>query len=274
MISPGAGFHASPFGLNVDARQKNYWLARVERMFGWFRQSSECPIDAATRQWIDYRWQWLTDEFGLEKLRQTQVIRPILKYFPDNYKKTPEDATLILNRICQYMGIDPDTILISFYEDRNPVYEGHFLARTSGLYHPENGKFRVWVEVSNLDDPLSLVGTMAHELGHVHLLGHGRISEEVDDHEPLTDLLTVFFGLGIFTANSVIREKTWHKGSLSGWSMSRKGYLGMPEYGYAFARFARDRKEDGSDWSRELRLGVRTAFNQSMRFLSAETEVK
>lgn len=122
--------------------------------------------------------------------------------------------------------------------------------------------------MGNLDDPVALVGTMAHELGHVHLLGHGRVSEDAEDHEPLTDLLTVFFGMGVFTANSVIRENYWSAGQVSGWSMGRRGYLGMHQYGYAFARFARARSEDGSDWSRELRLDVRTAFRDAMRFLA------
>ncbi len=87
-----------------------------------------------------------------------------------------------------------------------------------------------------------MVATLAHELGHIHLLGHGRISDDVEDHEPLTDLLTVFFGMGIFTANAVMYEQYWENGVLSGWSMGRRGYLGMPVYGYALARFARLRR--------------------------------
>jgi hypothetical protein len=108
---------------------------------------------------------------------------------------------------------------------------------------------------------------MAHELGHVHLLGHQRISPEDPDHEPLTDLLTVFFGLGVFSANSVIREHYWHAGQVSGWKIGRQGYLSMPVYGYALARFASSRREDGSGWSNRLRPDVRSAFKKSMRFL-------
>jgi hypothetical protein len=122
-------------------------------------------------------------------------------------------------------------------------------------------------KVSNAE-PVSI----AHELGHVHLLGHDRISGEAEDHEPLTDLLTVYFGLGVLTANSVIREQYWHEGYSSGWKMGRQGYLTMPIYGYALARFARLRGEDGEEWSRELRPDVRSAFKQSMRFLEAEAE--
>jgi hypothetical protein len=52
--------------------------------------------------------------------------------------------------------------------------------------------------------------------------------------------------------------------------MGRRGYLGMPVYGYALARFARARGEDGQAWSAELRLDVRSAFKDSMRFLAQE----
>jgi hypothetical protein len=96
----------------------------------------------------------------------------------------------------------------------------------------------------------------------VHLLRHAGISHDTDDHEPLTDLLSVFLGLGVFTANSVIREHYRR--------MSRRGYLGMPEYGCAFALFARSRGEGGESSSRERRLDVRAAFKHAMRFLSQE----
>jgi hypothetical protein len=239
-------------------------------MFGWFRTKAECPVNPSTRAWIDERWSWLEAEFGVERLRGARVILPRPEYFPDPFSGKPEDARALLDRVCGYMGIDAASIELSLCEYRNPVYEGQWREGTAGLYHPKAGKFRIWVELTKLADPLAMVGTMAHELGHVHLLGHGRISHVTEDHEPLTDLLTVFLGLGVFTANSVIRERHWQWGDFAGWSIGRRGYLGMPEYGYAFALFARARGEDGAAWSRELRLDVRTAFNQSMRFLSDE----
>jgi hypothetical protein len=239
-------------------------------MFTWFRSKPKCPVDPATKAWIDDRWAWLEGQFGVERLRNGRVILPRPEFFPDQFSGTPEDARVMLDRVCGYMGIDPTSVELSLYEDRTPIYEGQWRQGTAGLYHPEAGKFPIWVEVTNLSDPLAMAGTMAHELGHVHLLGHGRITDDTEDHEPLTDLLTVFLGLGVFTANSVIREHYWHAGNVSGWSMGRRGYLGMPEYGYAFALFARARGEGGESWSRELRLDVRAAFKQAMRFLSEE----
>jgi hypothetical protein len=237
-------------------------------MLGWFRSKPECPVDPETRGWIDTRCRWLEGQFGLERLRKTRVVLPRPEFFPDPFHGSAEDARRMLDRVCGYMDIDPAAIELSLYEERNPGFEWHH--GTAGLYHPEGGKFRIWVEVANLNDPLAMLATMAHELGHVHLLGHGRLSDEVEDHEPLTDLRTVYFGMGVFTANSVIREKYWHAGQVSGWSMGRRGYLGMPAYGYALARFARARGEDQVGWARELRLDVRSAFKQAMRFLAQE----
>ena len=130
----------------------------------------------------------------------------------------------------------------------------------------------MWIEVDNLNDPLALVATMAHELAHVHLLGHGRISAEEDDHEPLTDLLTVFLGLGVFTANSVIREKYRDDGVISSWSIRRRGYLTMPKFGYSLARFASLRGEEEPEWAGHLRPDVRAAFDQARRFLAKRAE--
>jgi hypothetical protein len=43
---------------------------------------------------------------------------------------------------------------------------------------------------------------VAHELARVRLLGEQRINTDCGDQEQLTDLATVFFGLGIFTADA------------------------------------------------------------------------
>jgi hypothetical protein len=239
-------------------------------MLGWFRSKPECPVDPATREWIDSRWSWLEAQFGLDRLRKACVILPRHEFFPDPFHGTEEDVRLMLDRVCGYMEIEPTSVELSLYEDRNPAYEGQWRQGTAGLYQSEAGRSRVWVEVTNLSDPLALVATMAHALGRAHLLGRGLISEDTEDHEPLTDLLTVYLGVGVFRANSVIREHYWHAGQVSGWSMARRGYLGMPEYGYALARFARARDEDGAAWVGELRLDVRTAFKQAMRFLASE----
>ena len=212
---------------------------------------------------------WLTDQFGRDRLRDADIILPTEDYFPDAYDATEDDVRAILDRVCGYMEVDPEKVSLHFYQDRNPIAEN----RTAGVYQGGEGVDKVWIEYANLADPLGLVATMAHELGQVLLLSLGKISPEEEDHEPLTDLLTVFLGLGVFTANSVIRESYEHAGAVSRWSMSRRGYLTMPMYGYALALFARERGEERPAWVKHLRPDVASAYTQASRFLALGGEM-
>jgi hypothetical protein len=225
-----------------------------------------CPVDAATRQWIDQRWAWLMKEFGRDGFRKRPLILPDQKFFPDPYAGTPEDVEALLFRVACYMEIDPETIELKFYRDVRIMSQVRHEGPVGG-YRAENGKFQILLAVSHLENPGPLIATMAHEFGHVHLLGHGCLSSDAADYEPLTDLITVFFGMGVITANAVILERYWNTEDLGRWSIGRHGYLTMPMYGYALALYARDREEENPQWVRELRLDVRSAYTQAVRYL-------
>jgi hypothetical protein len=236
---------------------------------GWFRPS--CQLDAENKAWIDRRFTWLSEEFGLESIWKAEVILPTHEYFPDPYDGSEEAAESLFDRVCGYMHVDRGRMDLCFYSEDRPGaslglsgrYEG-----TAGLYEP-GWRQTVRIESSNLDDPTALVAAMAHELGHVHLLGDGHISPDAPDHEPLTDLLTVYFGMGIFTANSVIRERNWRGGGMEGWSIGKLGYLTAPMYAYAFALFAWARGEHAPAWAKHLRLDVRSPLKKNLRYLIA-----
>ena len=125
----------------------------------------------------------------------------------------------------------------------------------------------VAVRSTQLKDPLALVATIAHELGHVILLGGHLLDPDTPDHEPMTDLLTVFLGLGIFTANSAGRFQQFQDERRQGWSMQRLGYLPEEVYGYALARFAIERGEKKADWPKHLSTNVGSYFKQSRAWL-------
>lgn len=88
---------------------------------------------------------------------------------------------------------------------------------------------------------MKVVATLAHELGHVILLGGDHLKRDEEDMEPMTDLVTVYLGLGIFTANASRRLEQHQDERKQGWSMSRLGYLPEVVFAYALARFAKER---------------------------------
>ena len=214
---------------------------------------------------------WLIGQFGRERLLQGSVILPTDEFFPAAYDGSEADARVLLDQVCQYMDIDPTCVDLSFYSERKQVALNMEVARpeggTAGLYNQNDGRTKIWLEISHLDDPTSVAATFAHELCHAHLLGGNRISPEEEDHEPLTDLATVYFGMGIFTANATLRDKNYRFGNWEGWSISRQGYLPAPVLAYALALYAWLREEMKPDWDRYLRLDARSPFRKALSFV-------
>ncbi len=117
-------------------------------------------------------------------------------------------------------------------------------------------------------EPATLAATICHELGHVHLLADGRIKRDEEDGEPLTDLITVYFGTGIFTANSAFRFGQWQSISHQGWRASRLGYLSEQLFGYALASYSWYRGDLEAPWRKYLRENIAYYFDDSMHFLA------
>ncbi len=241
-------------------------------MFGWFE--TESPLTAEQRRWIEKRFTWLRTEFGEERLRGI-VVTPTDEFFPDLYAPTTEGAATLLDRLCGYMGVERARINLQLYTSPsaddvaaafNPMLQREFAL---GAFQEECGRIVMWLERSRLSEPHSVVSTLAHELGHVHLLADGRCDPNTPDHEPLTDLLAVYFGLGVFVANNAIREVNWRSGNMAGWSMARQGYLSIAEYAYALALYAHARGENQPRWARFLRPDVRALFKTESKHLAA-----
>jgi len=83
----------------------------------------------------------------------------------------------------------------------------------------------------------------------------------------MTDLVTVFLGLGIFTANSAARFRQYQDERRHGWSMQRLGYLPEEVYGYALARFTAERCVLKPEWAKYLSPNVRAYFQKSWSWL-------
>jgi hypothetical protein len=236
----------------------------------WF--TPKCPVEADDKLWLEESMEWLLEEFGCDAFRAVTVVLPTDEFFPDSYSADEDDVWSLVERVCAYIDVDPDLIELEFFDDqrgelRNTGFFESSYEGASGHYKKRKDKFVVSLATSQLTDPMSLVATIAHELGHVRLLGEERVDADFEDHEPLTDLLTVFFGLGVFTANSAFSFQQWTNTSSQGWQTERKGYLSEEMFGYALALFALMRNEHHPDWSRHLEGSVVTYFKNGQRYL-------
>lgn len=251
-------------------------------MFGF---SPKLPISDDERQWVDEGFRRLERLLGRRRMIEARVITPTAEDFPDPYDKTSAASVeKLFARVCDYMGVDRKSIEFEIFRDETeelseilPYWRGGLGKQAAGLYlhatqagssQGDEGSAVVAIRSSQLKDPLSLVATIAHELGHVILLGRALMSVKTPDDEPMTDLLTVFLGLGIFNANAANRFRRYQDDRRQGWSMQRLGYLNEEIFGYALAKFTRERGEEEVEWERHLATNVRSYFNRSRRWLT------
>ncbi len=244
----------------------------------WWFFKPRCPVDRATRSWVDARMNWLASQFGLDRWWTGQAVEPTDEFFPDAYDCSEHAVEIMLLRICELMEVDADRIALRLYSEDQSVNFGNGLRTvpqrkkgSAGMYSNDNREV-ISIESSELADPTIVAATLAHELSHVRLLGENRLTGEEHDHEQLTDLATVFFGMGIFNANATVFYKQSVNHGFSEWKSGRLGYLSESTFGYALGLWTFVRGEDSPAWLRHLRPGVRKIVRQTVRYLAADAK--
>jgi hypothetical protein len=226
-------------------------------------------VAANEQQWIDDNLRWCVAEFGDAWLR-SPVVLPTDQFFPGAYTGSAEDLHRAVRRVCGYLAVDPERIRVELHGEQvaeralRELTGGSFAwSGAAGHYRVTEGRTVISLEESLGRRPLALIATIAHELAHERLLGEERVDPDRPDQEPLTDLVTVYLGFGVFTANAALE----FSGDHTGWSASRLGYLTEPMYGYALARYAWLRAEPDPSWARYLDTNPRTYLRRGLRFL-------
>jgi hypothetical protein len=257
-----------------DEPQKS-WLAVT---------SAECPVPAAAKLWTERSLEFLRREFGSDVLRQ-DVVLPSADFLTWAYAATPAEIEALVTRVCGLMGVDPATIRVELFDGSERRKEATRLRNTYtvGHYRVQDGQAVVALDSSDAANRPNLAAVIAHELGHVRLLGENRYGADRADHERLTDLLTVYLGFGVLSANAALSFARGSRGftiipqgqfddrslnaarRMTGWE--RLGYLSTREFGYALACYARMRGEANPAWARAVSPGQAVYLTQGLTYL-------
>lgn len=234
-----------------------------------------CPCDPAAKAWVEERLQWLAEEFGDSAFTGRRVVLPTPEFFPEAYDGSKKTVRRLLDQVCDYMDVVPDLVALKLVAEAGKIWlvneAGQYLAGAAGTYEEGERKFIVRIDKSGLDDPMGLVGTMAHELAHVRILGESRIMSDSFDNELLTDLTVVHFGLGIFLANT---PRNWES-DYSKWpdtNLLKPEYMTPPMFAWALAHLAWFRGEERPDWARYLNGAARANLTQGIRYLAKTSD--
>ncbi|MGO9775315.1 MAG: hypothetical protein ACLPM3_01855 [Terracidiphilus sp.] len=236
------------------------------------------PVTEEERLWVDEGFRRLSRMLGSSRLQNAAVILPTDEFFPDPWDGSEDALKALFRRVCNYMGVNSSKVELAIIPDTSelldalPTYSLSSENQPAGLHFGANTEEHPLVAVRNslLKDPLAAVATLAHELGHVILIDGGHLQRDTEDLEPLTDLVTVYVGLGVFTANASRNFRKYQDDRREGWSMSRLGYLPETVFGYALAFFAKERGEEQPPWAKYLSTNLSAWFRQSERWLKDE----
>ena len=233
------------------------------------------PADAVSMHWVDERLSWLIDEFGRDTLIRPAIVTPSEDFFPDVQGGGRDDVMTIVKSVCRRMDVPRGRIWVEFFDERQELFlmneRGHYIGTVAaGTYQQEMNRAIIRVNMAEAFNVADIVGTVAHELSHVRLMGEGRLSGDEFDNELTTDLTAVFFGYGIFLGNS---PRNW-PGDDTHWpgtTLRRPEYMSLPMYGYALARIAEMRGDVDPEWSSWMNADLRSNFRQASRYLRMQS---
>ena len=237
-------------------------------MFKFFKP--KLPIDLLDKAWIEYRWSWLCRNLGAD-LMHNAPIRTMAD-FPELSDLTEQSARQLFQRISAQFEFPENSVEFEFFDDANRAAEYDDGSSALGLYEPGNDLHdgKISVATSLLQRPAEMVSTMAHELGH-HLLlgGSGKLlaADELD-HEHLTDLVSVFTGFGLFTANCTVQDQSYTDGGMNHFYISKSGYLSSIQFGYALGLMAWMRNDNSLKWLNQLRPDAKVSCRKAIRYLT------
>lgn len=238
--------------------------------------TARCPVGDRERTWIQESLEWLHGQFGDGPLT-APVTEPTREYFPPPFGGSDDDVRALVTKMAGYMGARPD-VGVEFSDNFDHAALMHGIAGgasritgAAGLYTAErNGRPVITIDRSGVHQPARLLAVIAHELGHVRLLGEGRVAPGRQDGEPLTDLVTVYLGMGILTANAAFDFSQTTGYRTYGWQARRLGYMTEQMFGYALACYSAMRGEPDPAWAGYLDTNPRVYLKHGLRYLRHE----
>ncbi|NNE68541.1 MAG: hypothetical protein HKN33_18385 [Pyrinomonadaceae bacterium] len=233
-----------------------------------------CPVDEKSKKWIEGSFGWLLEEFGEDAFRNAEIIRPDNKAFPELIFAKEESIREFLKAVCGFMDVKYETVVLEVFADQGkenfhplatPDMEG---SKACGLYYWYAGKNQIAIDQALLRNPTTMVATIAHELAHAKLRSDLVKDDKKDEEEFLTDLATVFFGMGIFTANSVFSFDQFTNAQFQGWRASRQGYIDEESAGYALALASYLKGENKPIYAKYLETNPKYYYKKALKYLS------
>jgi tetratricopeptide (TPR) repeat protein len=239
-------------------------------MFSFFsRKSINHSVTVEDKNWIEINLVWMLENFGIDHLVNSPFILPTYQSFPFKNLHNESEFQELFIKICSIWGIDPNQTIVKFFDDTKEkewstwVYtenQKSVAGLFNQIYTTDEKRFKVQLAKSNLENPELTINVLAHELGHVKLIGSNLVHPSDPDMEALTDLTTIYFGFGIFLANtSITNNNNW---------LTKTGYLQSQIISYTNALLCYITEKDYSVYTPYLNYNTKELFTKDFEYLT------
>jgi hypothetical protein len=251
---------------------------------------SDCPVDAKTQAWTESSIRWFLGQFGTSVIYRDPVLPTPGFLSSTTYSASASEIEELVAGLCQLMLVNPTSFTLELYDGagEKAVITASGTSRAVGHFRMTDGRLVISLDQREASNPRHLTAIAVHELCHLRLLGEGRIRRDRSDGERLTDLLTVYFGFGVFTTNAamsftraargftivsrgLLDDRTLNAAKRND-GYRRLGYLSSAEFGYALACYCWVRGEtEPPSWVRYVNPGPRVHMERGLAYLRRTT---
>ncbi len=245
----------------------------------------KCPLDPSEKTWMESRVSWLLGHLGFERLQQMETILPTGEFFPLPYHGEPEQAQKVFEQVCRYMQADPGNYRLNVFDDDTdprklphmekwvswknatafPFYEGAVYEPNENPGEPHLATLHIHQSMAR--DLELVIALFSRDISQSRLSAVPNLEMDQTEYQHTLELLPLFYGLGIFGANAVMRERAenllgWHY-----WSMVPQGALPARYIGYALALLSWLRQEPLPAWRSYLRRDAEVTMQAGLKYL-------
>lgn len=248
-------------------------------MFSFF--SNRPLIEENQMDWQFECFKWLLRNTGgySTLINGALVVQPTENHFPMGGGNNTEIAEALFRQTKEHAGMsnwpcriqaqdaDPSPIVAPFV-----VLQGAPNSPAGTFsFNKGQGEYIISYNPESVSNPMSLIATFAHELGHyLNSTFTEEPPEGIEYLEYATDITLVFLGFGIFGANSCFNFSQYTNVESQGWQTSRQGYLSEPELLNAHAIYSCLIGSPLSETLPHLKSSLRSQYKQAYKYISAE----
>lgn len=223
-------------------------------MFGLFK--AKPPLSPWEKAWTEHRFRWFTDQLGLSSLLEVETLSVDDPRIPS--LTSVEQVEELVQFLAGWMRYDLNQVNVQVFGQT---------VGSDQLQRIDEGQVTVQVHESQVGDREQLVASLARQLAREMLVNGPLHDAKRADLQWTTDLLPAFLGLGVFAANTPLREPEKEPSHFAWWGKRQRTYLPSRVFGYAMAlrSFVRDEAVDG--YADSLRPDAQAAVLDGRKYL-------